>query len=135
MSQSFRGRPDWELRAASALLDETAKSALLSMPRMDFYKDRKMASRLSADFGTVATETRDIRLSSSVVVTSLEDRSVLRTEQLDFSSAKNQFYTDEEVVITRPGGALRGRGMRARPDLSEITIFNQRTVIEEKSRP
>lgn len=135
MSQSVKGRPDWELKAATAVLDEKAKEAALAAPEMHFYRERKLVSRLSALSGAANTETRDIRLSSSVVVTSLEDRSVLRTEQLDFSSAKNKFFTDKDVLVTRPGGALRGRGMQATPDLSEITIFHQRTVIEERRNP
>ena len=134
MRQSVRGNPAWDMTAGIAVLRESTKEADLERPHMQFYKDRRLVSRLQALSGTVNTETRDVRLSSSVVVTSLEDASTLKTEQLLYSSAKNKFFTDREVFVKRPGGALRGKGLVANSDLSEIRIFNQRSVIEEKPK-
>lgn len=134
LSQSYRGSPSWDLRARTAVLKENSSQASLTSPQMAFYRKGRIASRLSALTGSVRTDTHDVRLSSSVVVTSLEDHSVLRTEELEYSSQKRKFFTDKEVMVKRPGGFLRGRGLEAEPDLSEIRIFNQTALIEERKR-
>ncbi len=129
LSQSQRGVPLWTLDAQKAVLADVEDVATVSEPRMQFYKDGKLASRLAADGGTVHLGDNDVMLSSHVVVTSLEDRSTLRTSELLFSSSKKKFYTDKEVLVQRPGGTLRGRGLEAAPDLSEFRIYNQRSEI------
>jgi LPS export ABC transporter protein LptC len=98
---------------------------------MEFFKLGKIATRLSANSGLVHTDSSDVRLSSSVVVTSLEDNSVLRTDELLYSSKMKKFITDHDVLVRRPGAVLRGRGLEANPDLTEIRIFHQTSKIEE----
>lgn len=131
MSQFYRGSPSWELQAKTATLKDDARRAALTSPEIRFYKDKKPVSRVTALSGFIRLDTQDVRLSSSVVVTSAEDNSVLKTEELDYSSAKKRFVTDKEVVVRRPDGVLHGRGLEATPDLSEIRIFNQSSVIKE----
>ena len=134
MSQTYRGRPSWDLTAATAVLKESENVAVLAEPRMAFYEDGKLASRLTSLTGLVHTDTQDVRLSSSVVATSLADRTVLRTEELNYSSKRKKLLTDKDVLVKRPGGTLRGRGLEANPDLSEIRIFHQKSLIDEAPR-
>jgi len=37
------------------------------------------------------------------------------------------------VSVQRPEGRLQGRGLEAKPDLSEIRIFNQHALVKESS--
>lgn len=134
LRQSEAGRPSWRLKAELAVLREDQKRALLTAPSMEFLSKGKVVSRVTALAGEVATDTRDVRLSSSVVMDSLEDRSRLETEELVFDSAKKRFRTDREVLVRRPGGLLRGRGLEATPDLSEIRIYDQRTSFQGRPR-
>lgn len=135
LSQSYKSAPLWDLKAEAARLTDEDKRAVLDSPKMDFYKDRKLTTTVTAQTGFVRMDTRDVKLSSSVVVRSLEDSSVLRTSELDYSSARQKFFTDKDVVVVRPGGVLRGRGLEATPDLSEIRVFNQRAEIEGERPP
>ncbi len=134
LSQSTLGRPSWRLEARKAVLEENSSQAALENPRMRFYKNGKPVSTLSALSGLVRMDTQDVRLSSSVVVTSLEDGSVLKTEELRYSSRGRKFLTEHPVHLARPGGEMRGRGLEASEDLSEIRVFDQRTVIEDGSK-
>lgn len=134
LRQSAQGTPRWSLKASSASLREEAKEARLLEPVMEFQKEGKPVSRAKALWGRVQTETHDVFLSSAVVVESFEDRSVLKTEKLDYSSKTDLFETDADVVVTRPDGVLRGRGMKAKPDLSEIRIFHQEAVMSGKPK-
>jgi LPS export ABC transporter protein LptC len=134
ISQSYRGRPSWSLKAKTAVLREEVSRAYLSALEMEFYKDSRLSSQLSALSGPLSTDSYDLRLSSSVRVLSLADGSALRTEELLYSSKNRKFFTDKEVFLRRPGGSLRGHGLEANADLSEIRIFNQKAVIHEERR-
>lgn len=129
LSQSTSGRPSWTLRSRLAVLREDEKQAELSDPSMDFYRDGRIVSRVTARGGAVDTEKHDVRLSSSVVVDSLDDHSRLTTEELLYSCARDRFFTAADVEIRSPEGVMRGRGLESPPDLSEIRIFDQRSVL------
>ena len=134
LSQSDGGRPAWTLRSRLAQLREEENAATLEAPTMSFYKDGRSVSRVTALSGEIETETHDVRLSSSVVLNSFEDRSTLTTDVLYYSSKRRLFRTDSEVVVRRPEGVVYSRGMEATPDLSEIRLFRQRSVLSGKAR-
>ncbi|OGR49836.1 MAG: LPS export ABC transporter periplasmic protein LptC [Elusimicrobia bacterium GWC2_65_9] len=134
LSQSMGGRPSWTLRSRLAVLHEDEQEAELSAPSMDFYRDGRIVSRVAARGGAVDTEKHDVRLSSSVVVDSLEDHSRLTTEELLYSCARDRFFTSADVRLQSPEGVMRGRGLESSPDLSEIRIFDQSSVLNGKPR-
>ena len=131
LDQRVRGVHVWELSARTAVLHEEAGDALLTAPRMRFFRDGRVVSRVSSLTGKVLVATHDVFLSSSVVLDAVEDRSVLETDSLTYSAKRDRFLTDAEVRVRRPEGRLRGRGLEAKPDLSEIRIFNQRAEVKE----
>lgn len=129
MSQSRRGKPAWRLSSRLAILNEDVGRIMLVEPRMEFYQEGRPASRVESLKGEADLETRDVQLSSSVVVTSLDEKSVLRTERLTYSNQRRKFFTDRPVVVKRPGAVLRGQGFEADSDLSRIRIFRQESLI------
>lgn len=129
LSQSYRGTPAWTLRSRLARLREDEKTASLESPTMEFYRDGRAVSRVTALAGEIATDTHDVRLSSSVVLDSFEDHAKLETDRMDYSSKRARFHTESAVVVRRPEAVVRGEGMEATPDLSEIRIFRQRSTI------
>jgi LPS export ABC transporter protein LptC len=131
LEQRLHGAQVWELAARTAVLHEEAGEALLSEPRMRFFRYGREVSRVRSLTGKVIVATHDVFLSSSVVLEALEDRSVLETDAMTYSAKRDRFLTDSEVRIKRPEGRLRGRGLEAKPDLSEIRIFNQRAEVKE----
>lgn len=129
LSQSEKGQPSWTLKSRRAVLREDAKNATLSEPVMEFYKNGLPISRVTALEGSVETESNDVRLSSSVAMESYEDKSHLTTSELYYNSKRGLFTTPAEIMIKRPEGVLRGKGLEASPDLSVIRIFNQRSTL------
>lgn len=134
LSQSVKGSPAWTLKSARAVLREDAKLAVLTEPVMEFYKKGKAISRVTALSGEVDTESHGVRLSSSVVLDSFDDHSRLTTTDLFYDSTRDRFTTAADILVKRPEGVLRGRGLEAKPDLSEIRIFNQSSTLSGKSR-
>lgn len=133
LSQSYKGEPAWTLRSRLARLREDSKTASLEKPVMEFYRQGKAVSRVTALAGEIATDTHDVLLSSSVVLDSYEDRSRLETDRMEYSSKRGRFLTQSSVLVRRPEAVVRGEGMEATPDLSEIRIFRQRSVITGKA--
>ena len=134
LSQSDHGRPEWTLHSRTAVLREDADIADLQVPDMDFYQENRVASHVTSLTGTVQTVTHDVRLSNSVVLDSYADHSRLYTEVLYYSSKTGLFHTDEEVKVVRPEGVAYGKGMEATPDLSEVKIFHQHSVLSGKTQ-
>jgi LPS export ABC transporter protein LptC len=132
LSQSENGQPAWSLRSHQASLHEDEKIATLDRPTMEFYRDARVISQVTAVTGEVQTETHDVKLSSSVVLDSMDDHSRLTTDTLMYSSKRSKFYTHSPVMVRRPDGIIRGEGMEASPDLSEIHIFRQRSELKNK---
>ena len=131
LNQDMRGAPTWRLHAQSAILHEETQLAGLTRPTMEFYENGKTVSRVKGLAGQVRLETHDVHLSSSVVLEVIEEHTILYTDYLDYSSKRQLFTTQAEVLVVKPEGRLRGRGMEAKPDLSEIRIFHQRSVVKE----
>ncbi len=126
----------WKLRSPSAVIEEATQEANLDAPRMRFYKEGRLSSRVSSLTGRVNLATRDVILSTDVVLASLADQSVLKTDLLNYSSKEDKLWTESEVELRKPAGVMRGRGMRASPDLSDIRIFHQESHLKgaEKKR-
>jgi LPS export ABC transporter protein LptC len=122
------------LRSRLALLREEENAATLDAPTMEFYRGGRAVSQVTARGGEIETVTHDVALSSDVVLNSFEDRSILTTDSLSYSSKTRRFRTESAVVVRRPEGVLHGRGMEATPDLSEIRIFHQTSVLTGKPR-
>ncbi len=108
--------------------------ANLTEPVMDFYKNGKAVSRVTALAGEIETESHDVRLSSSVALDSFEEKSHLTTSELLYNSASGRFTTKADILVRRPEGVARGRGLEAKPDLSEIRIFNQSSTLSGTPR-
>lgn len=134
LSQSEQGEPTWTLKSRRAVLREDAERAILTEPVMEFYKKGVAVSRVTALSGEIETASHDVRLSSSVALDSFEDKSRLTTSELLYNSARGLFTTTADILMRRPEGVLRGKGLEAKPDLSEIRIFNQRSVLSGASR-
>ena len=83
LHQTVDGALVWELEARSAVLREEGGDAQLASPTMRFYRKGKVVSRLRAQSGRVIVESHDVFLSSSVVVETTEEHSVLKTETLN----------------------------------------------------
>lgn len=134
ISQSEKGAPSWTLKSSRAVLREDEKRASLAEPIMEFHENGKTISRVTALTGEVETETNNVRLSSAVVLDSFEDHSRLTTSELIYSSARGRFTTEADILVKRPEGEVRGRGLEAKPDLSEVRIFNQKSTMSGASR-
>ncbi|MBI5624873.1 MAG: LPS export ABC transporter periplasmic protein LptC [Elusimicrobia bacterium] len=130
MTRSKDGVPVWKLKARLAILREDTKKALLTEPVLEVQEEGKLVLRARALRGTAHIETHDVLLTGSAKLDFVQEDSVLETEELQFVPATRQFKSDRDVVLRRPGAVIRGTGCVAGADLSEVRVFNQRSVIQ-----
>ncbi|MBI4677912.1 MAG: LPS export ABC transporter periplasmic protein LptC [Elusimicrobia bacterium] len=134
MTRSKDGSEIWELKARVAILREDSKTAFLTEPRLEVRDKGRPMLRARGRKGTAHIEKRDVLLSGAAKLDFVQEDSVLETEELMFDPQANQFKTDREVILRRPGAVVRGTGCIAGSDLSEVRIFNQRSVIQAAPR-
>jgi len=134
LSQSNKGQPLWDLHAPHAELREDDHESDLELPKLQIYKNGKLASTLTAETGVVDMRTYDVTMSSRVLATSLDDGSTLSTEELKYDGKNGKFRTDKDVLVKKPGGVMRGKGLEANKDLSEIRVFKQSSVFDKAPR-
>ncbi|MBI5883070.1 MAG: LPS export ABC transporter periplasmic protein LptC [Elusimicrobia bacterium] len=130
MTRSKDGVPVWLLQSRVAFLREDSKKALLSEPRLEVRELGKPILRAQARRGTAHIENHDVLLSGAAKLFFVQEDSTLETEELMFVPQTRQFRSDREVVLRRPGAVVRGTGCVAGSDLSEVKIFNQKSVIQ-----
>ena len=130
MSRSDHGRPQWTLKAVRASLLDSGRSASLEAPAMELYEGTRRTTTVRSRAGLLDTKTHDLHLTGDVIVEAHEEKASLRTEVLDFDSVTRKFRTKEPVTLKRPGGVMRGRGLVASQDLSEVRISQQEARLD-----
>jgi LPS export ABC transporter protein LptC len=130
MTRSKDGAAVWKLQARVAFLREDSRKALMTEPVLEVRENGKPILRARALKGTAHIDTHDVLLSGSALLEFLEEDSTLETEELRFVPESRQFKSDRDVVFRRPGAVVRGTGCVAGSDLSEVRVFNQRSVIQ-----
>lgn len=133
LSQMSSNASDWTLDAMAARLEESETRIYFEAPRLKFFEKEQATSELSADTGFLDLMKKDAELVKNVVVVSWTERMTLKTGKLFFSSRKNKIWTDEEVTVLRGRNMMRGRGFTANPDLTEIEIIRQETMVNQPS--
>ncbi|MBI3297486.1 MAG: LPS export ABC transporter periplasmic protein LptC [Elusimicrobia bacterium] len=134
MTQTAKGVRIWALDAPVARVSLEG-AAVLDHPEIRFYRDGRHASTARSLTATVRGDGKDVALVGQVVITSLSDKTVLRTERLDYSAETERFRTEEAVVVERPDAVLHGRGLEADATLDNITIYHQETRIKAAEAP
>ena len=68
------------------------------------------------------TRTEDMVAYGDVVVVNEAGRR-LTTEELQYSPARNEFFSDSAFTMTEPGRELSGIGFRSDPDLNNVRVL------------
>jgi LPS export ABC transporter protein LptC len=130
MNQVKQGAARWKLSAPHAEIQLDGAADLVK-PKILFFKLGTHASTVTAEKAVITGKDQDMRLEGDVLIIAHAEKTELRTQRLDYNAEAGRFRSNKEVLITRPGGRLKGSGMEGDPALSDITIYNQETVISK----
>lgn len=103
------GIREWRLDAESATLLEKQKTMLLDSPDVEFFMDDGDNVHLTADQGTIYTDSSRIRVSGQVSANT--NRYRFQTEALDYYPATRELHADTPVAISGQSFTLRADSM------------------------
>ncbi len=130
LRRSRAGAVEWRLDSPHAVFEETRARARLESPMIELFKKGKIETKARAEKGEIDLNTQDTLLTGAVLVENTAEKISLKTDQLQYIASAKEFRTERPVEIRRPEGVMRGRGMTANHDLTEIHVKKQETRVE-----
>ena len=98
---------------------------------VDFYNDStKIESTLDAIYARYRDNQRIVYLRDSIVVINILRGDTLKTDELWWDQNKQQFYTERDVEIRKPTQTIFGKGLTAKQNFSEYTIFKINGIVQ-----
>ncbi len=129
MEESISGERLYRIYAEKSLLYEEKGEIAVIEPRVYFFTDGRVTSRLTAREGRVWLKSSNL-LAKGEVVVATEDSTYLFTDSLIWNNSEQRIETDARVKIKNRSSVLEGEGLIADANLSQITI---KSPIEGKS--
>lgn len=114
------GIREWQLEADSATLMEKEKTMLLVRPDVEFFMDDGDHVHLTADQGTIYTDSSRMNVSGQVSANTSLYR--FQTESLDYDPAVRELRADKPVILSGQSFTLRADTMAMNLETS-ITRF------------
>jgi len=106
---SKNGIKEWRLEAESATLMEQQKTMRLAKPDVEFFMEDGDNLHLTADQGTIHTDSSRINVSGDVSANTSRYR--LRTETLDYDPQERTLRTETPVNLSGQSFSLRADSM------------------------
>lgn len=109
---------------------DTPKTEFPNSLKVDFYNDStKIESRLSAKYGRYLENENKVFLRDSVVVYNVTG-DTLNCLELYWDQRQQIFYTDKNVIVTKPDQKIYGKGLTADQNFKWFTIKNMYGYID-----
>ena len=115
------GKKEWQLDAATAHYLEAEKKIRLDRLTMTFFVDNQPPIHLSADSGTLETETRNVMVTGHVVLKNEESR--LLANELRYRHEKQFIFAQSPVEII-------GNGYQLNADSMTLELDKKRAVFK-----
>jgi LPS export ABC transporter protein LptC len=122
------GKLKMVLESESAVIDEKTNIAVLKLPRIKFYEDGKYSSLLVSETITIDLETYDIKGGGKCSINTAKNEN-LQTTNLQYDAKRKKIFSNEPIKITRNSETIYGESFESDPDLENIVIRKQRTII------
>ena len=119
--QTTGEKKQWELEAIDALEYEEGNEIQIKNTNIKFFKNNKVVLNLKADNGIVDLETKNIRIIGNVEANS-SDGLKLKTKSLNWVSADEKLITDDNIVFTKGGIRVEGKGLEADVGLGKLQV-------------
>lgn len=115
------GVREWSLDADTAQYFNDRKQLVLNAIDMEFYLENNRQVNLSADKGTLATDTKDVVVSGNIKLHSEQNR--LKTEELHYNHDEDKLlFGDVPVEIVGQAFNLKADGMSYDLDANRIVF-------------
>jgi LPS export ABC transporter protein LptC len=122
----------WKLTAERAEIYNEQHRADITTVKVDFYEEGEYTSTLTSDTGEIDTITNDMVAKGNVVVNSMKEGAVLKTDELMWQSHTGLIVSEYPVTMERGEGIINGQGFTATPGLSEFKTTDMVAVVPEE---
>ncbi len=113
----------WDIKADVARYMKKENMAVFEKVRITMIRRNGRTFTMSGDSGKVNTETKDAEVYGNVILTSDRgDR--ITTDKVFYSGKEKKAYTEDEVVLRRPGLDLKGKGMVFYVDEQHVKLLS-----------
>ena len=119
LTETYKGSETWHLVADYADVYEQMKVAKAVNITIEFYKQGKRSSTLTANWGTIDLGSNDMVAYNNVVVIA-SDGTKLETSKLRWDAFDAHIRSDEKVRFTKGNSIIYGIGFESDPDLENF---------------
>lgn len=112
----------WELHAKSARLYQQRDLAVAEGISVEYYRDGKVVSTLTAERGRVRLSKNDVTVEGNVELVA-ENGARLETEELSWSEEREEIRTDKPVRVQKGLDDVTAVGMVADPELRHVRFI------------
>lgn len=123
LRSTLMGRIQWIFSAEEAFLYENRRSVDADQIRIEYFKNEKKISDLTADKAVVDTETHHIVSTGNVILVAMETGEQLHCEILNWDAGREMIYTEAPVTVYKGKNVIRAVGLEADPELGEIVFM------------
>ncbi|MDR1124234.1 MAG: LPS export ABC transporter periplasmic protein LptC [Elusimicrobiota bacterium] len=133
ISESQMGEGKWLLTATDADFYQADEGSYVAMrkPHIIFKTGGEAGSSITARKGRYDFDKNLIMLNDAVHGANAREGAELDTEILFYDTQTRLIWTDAPVALKRGGVVVKGSGLKANQDLSEIEIFKQKTALPQ----
>jgi len=115
------GIKEWHLNAKSAKYNKSQEEAVLEDLRVTFYLEDGRQAHLTADRGTIMTQSKDLKVSGNVMANN--DDFQLKTETM-------HYFHDQRILLSRVPVEISGPAFHIVADSIRVDLNTQRTLLE-----
>ncbi len=120
-----QGKLLWKVKATQATYSEDKQIALVKSPDGDLYQDGKAIYRVKAQTGEVKQNGERIILRGKVVVTDLENKAVLTSEQMEWTPKTSVLIVSRNV---------KGKHPQIQMAANEARLYNKQNRMELRGK-
>lgn len=129
LSESSAGQSLWQLKVKEADFFDNGQYLTLKSPVLILNEDSQNTSTVTSQQGRYDVEKHLITLSKKVVGTSGKENAKIETEEIFYDTQTKKIWSDSPVKLTRGKITVKGAGLRAQDDLSQVEILRQKTSL------
>ncbi|RAU84224.1 LPS export ABC transporter periplasmic protein LptC [Pontibacter arcticus] len=90
---------------------------------LEFYGEPgQLTTTIKANYGKQDRNKDVYMVRGNVIVSNIQKKETLKTEELFWDKSKAQIYTDKFVTVVTPEEVITGEGLRAKQDFSEYSL-------------
>ncbi len=127
------GDPDasWDIKADVARYMKKENLAIFEKVSITMIRHDGRTFTMSGDSAKVNTETKDAEVYGNVTLTSDRgDR--ITTKKVFYSGKEKKAFTEDEIVLTRPGMDLKGKGMVFYVDEQHVKLLSDVKAVVQR---